>query len=192
MAEFKRTYTFPAPIREAVLTYSGDTEFRLYCNGDFVASGPACAGGDFYISNEEPWPTHYAFCSTVCPDGDTLDFFAYVKMMPVRINEFSMGHGGFMLHARVELADGRVEEITTDPTWLCRQNCAFTAPDYYDGALDTEGFAPAVAVDNRWHSAIAPTPPRIEQERHPGTFTVPPHEKIPVMSMVGKTVSAAS
>ena len=180
MAEFKRTYTFSAPIREAVLTYSGDTEFRLYCNGDFVATGPACPGGDFYISNEEPWPTHYAFQSTIHPEGNVLDFFAYVKMMPVRINEFSMGHGGFMLHARVELVDGSVEEITTDPTWLCRQNRAFTTPDYYDGTLDTEGFTPAVAVDNRWHSAIAPTPPRIERERHPNSFTVPPHEKIEV------------
>ena len=180
VAEFKRVYTFPTPIREAVLTYSGDTEFRLYCNGAFVATGPACPGGDFYISNEVPWPTHYAFQSTIHPAGDTLDFFAYVKMMPVRINEFSMGHGGFMLHARVELTDGTVEEITTDPTWLCRQNRAFTAPDYYDGTQPVDDFAPAVAVDNRWHSAIAPTPPRIEQERHPNTFTVPPHEKIEV------------
>lgn len=180
MAEFKRTYTFPAPIRKAVLTYSGDTEFRLYCNGAFVATGPACPGGDFYISNDEPWPTHYAFRSTVYPEGDTLDFFAYVKMMPVRINEFSMGHGGFMLHARVELADGTVQEVTTDPTWLCRQNHAFTAPDYYDGAMPVDDFAPAVAVDNRWHSAVAPIPPRIEQERHPNTFIIPPHQKVEV------------
>lgn len=180
MAEFKRTYTFPAPIREAVLTYSGDTEFRLYCNGQFVATGPACAGGDFYISNEEPWPTHYAFQSTLHPAGNTLDFFAYVKMMPVRINEFSMGHGGFMLHARVRLTDGTVTEITTDPTWLCRKNHAFVAPDYYDGTKPVDEYAPAAAVDNRWHSAIAPIPPRIEQERHPNTFTVPPHEKIEV------------
>lgn len=180
VAEFQRRYTFSAPIRQAVLTYSGDTEFRLYCNGDFVATGPACAGGDFYISNEIPWPTHYAFRSTVTPHGDTLSFFALVKMMPVRINEFSMGHGGFMLHARVELEDGRVEEITTDPSWLCRQNRAFTAPDYYDGTQPVEEFAPAVAVENRWHSAVAPIPPRIETQRHPNTFIVPPHTKMEV------------
>ncbi len=174
MAEFVRTYTFDRPIAKATLTYSGDTEFRLYCNGSFVATGPANPGGDFYISNEVPWPTHYSFTSEVFPEGNTLDFFALVKMMPVRINEFSMGHGGFMLYGQVELADGTVEEITTDTAWLGRQNRAFVAPDVYDGTQPVEDYAPAVEIENRWHSTPAPIPPRVEQEVGANTFTVNP------------------
>ncbi len=177
VCEFVKVYDFTSKIRKATLTYSGDTEFRLYCNDKFVATGPANPGGDFYISNEVPWPTHYSFTSEVLPEGNTLDFHAWVKMMPVRINEFSMGHGGFMLYGLVELEDGRVEEITTDPTWLCRRDNAYTAPDYYDGTQPVEDFHPAVEVPNLWHSAPAPIPPRVEQEVGPNTFTVLPHSK---------------
>ena len=112
VCEFVKEYTFTQKIRKVTLTYSGDTEFRLYCNGAFVATGPANPGGDFYISNKVPWPTHYSFTSEMYPDGNTLDFFAWVKMMPVRINEFSMGHGGFMLYGLVEFEDGTTAHLT--------------------------------------------------------------------------------
>lgn len=177
VCEFVKGYHFTQKIRKATLTYSGDTEFRLYCNGAFVATGPANPGGDFYISNEEPWPTHYSFTSQVFPEGNTLDFHAWVKMMPVRINEFSMGHGGFMLYGLVELEDGTVEEITTDSTWLCRKDHAYTAPDHYDGTKPVDGFYPAVEIENRWHSAPAPIPPRVERDIEPNTFTILPHSK---------------
>lgn len=177
VCEFVKVYTFTRNIHKATLTFSGDTEFRLYCNGDFVATGPANPGGDFYISNEVPWPTHYSFTSEVFPEGNTLDFHAWVKMMPVRINEFSMGHGGFMLYGKVELEDGTVEEITTDSTWLCRKDHAYTAPDYFDGTQPVEEFTPAVEIENLWHSTPAPIPPRMEQDMLPNTFTIPPHSK---------------
>ena len=63
VCEFVKAYTFTSKIRKATLTYSGDTEFRLYCNGAFVATGPANVGGDFFIDNEKPWPTHFTFTS---------------------------------------------------------------------------------------------------------------------------------
>ncbi len=177
VCEFVKVYAFTQNIHKATLTYSGDTEFRLYCNGDFVATGPANPGGDFYISNEVPWPTHYSFTSEVFPEGNTLDFHAWVKMMPVRINEFSMGHGGFMLYGKVELEDGTVEEITTDSTWLCRKDHAYTAPDYYDGTQPVEEFTPAVEIENLWHSTPALIPPRMEQDMLPNIFTILPHSK---------------
>lgn len=172
VCEFVKEYAFTSKIRKITLTYSADTEFRLYCNGSFVATGPANPGGDFYISNEVPWPTHYTFTSEVYPEGNTLHFHARVKMMPVRINEFSMGHGGFMLYGLVELEDGTTREITTDSTWLCRQDHAYTAPDYYDGTKPIDEFYNAVEIENLWHSAPAPIPPRTEQDIHPRTFTV--------------------
>ena len=177
VCEFVKGYNFTSKISKATLTYSGDTEFRLYCNGDFVATGPANPGGDFYISNEVPWPTHYTFTSEVYPEGNTLDFHAWVKMMPVRINEFSMGHGGFMLYGLVELEDGTTEEITTDSSWLCRQDRAFVAPDYYDGTKPVDEFAPAVEIANLWHSTPAPIPPRTEENIQSRTFYVGAGEK---------------
>ena len=178
VCEFVKEYDFTRKISKATLTYSGDTEFRLYCNGAFVATGPANPGGDFYISNEVPWPTHYSFTSEVCPEGNTLRFDAWVKMMPVRINEFSMGHGGFMLYGLVEFADGTTEEISTDSTWLCRKNNAYTAPDYYDGTRPVDEFAPAVEIANLWNSAPAPIPPRVEEDIQPRTFHVGAGEKV--------------
>lgn len=175
MAEFTKVYTFDSPIVKATLTYSGDTEFRLYCNGGFVATGPANVGGDFFISDTVPWPTHFTFTSEIHPEGNTLDFYARVKMMPVRINEFSKGHGGFMLYGVVELADGTVREITTDPTWLCRKAHAYTWPDHYDGTQPTDDYAPAVAVENIWNATPAPMPPRVERDIGANTFTVAPH-----------------
>ena len=178
VCEFVKEYTFTRKIDKVTLTYSGDTEFRLYCNGTFVATGPANPGGDFYISKEIPWPTHYSFTSEVYPEGNTLRFDAWVKMMPVRINEFSMGHGGFMLYGLVEFADGTTEEISTDSTWLCRKNNAYTAPDYYDGTRPVDEFAPAVEIANLWNSAPAPIPPRVEEDIQPRTFHVGAGEKV--------------
>ena len=178
VCEFVKEYTFTRKIDKVTLTYSGDTEFRLYCNGDFVATGPANPGGDFYISKEIPWPTHYSFTSEVYPEGNTLRFDAWVKMMPVRINEFSMGHGGFMLYGLVEFADGTTEEISTDSSWLCRKNNAYTAPDYYDGTRPVDEFAPAVEIANLWNSAPAPIPPRVEEDIQPRTFHVGAGEKV--------------
>lgn len=172
VCEFVKSYTFTRKIRKATLTYSGDTEFRLYCNGRFVATGPANVGGDFFIDNEKPWPTHFTFTSEVYPEGNALDFHAWVKMMPVRINEFSKGHGGFMLYGLVELADGTTQEITTDSTWLCRQNHAYTAPDCYDGGRPVDEYSNAVPIENIWHATPAPIPPRTEEDIGANTFTV--------------------
>ena len=175
VCEFVKDYTFTQKIRKVTLTYSGDTEFRLYCNGAFVATGPANVGGDFYISETEPWPTHFTFTSEVYPEGNTLDFYARVKLMPVRINEFSKGHGGFMLYGLVELTDGTTQEITTDTSWLCRQNHAYTWPDHYDATQPTDAYAPAVPIENIWHATPAPIPPRTEEDIGAHTFTVAPH-----------------
>jgi hypothetical protein len=50
VAEFKKTYTFSQTVVKADLRFSGDTLFQLWCNGTFVATGPACVGGDFWAN----------------------------------------------------------------------------------------------------------------------------------------------
>ena len=53
VAEFEKSYEFSQKVIRADLRFSGDTSFQLYCNDVFVATGPACVGGDF-IGNETP------------------------------------------------------------------------------------------------------------------------------------------
>ena len=162
VAEFIREYDFGCKVVELSLRVSGDTEFRLDLNGRTVLTGPANVGGDF-LFNGVPRSKHYATELTLTPDCDKLSFFARVKMMPVAINEYSRGHGGFMLSARARLSDGSVKFITTDKSWQARLNRAFTLPYRYDQSLDTEIFAPAAEIDNIWHCETSPIKPRTEE-----------------------------
>ena len=162
VAEFKKDYSFDSKVVKAELRFSGDTSYVLYLNDEVLATGPINVGGDF-LFNDEPRSRHYATEMTVYPDSDALHFFARVTMMPVAINEYSRGRGGFMLEAKLTLDDGRVQYIVTDGTWLARHNRAFTQDCFYNQPLDTDKFAPAAEVFNIWHCETAPIPPRIEE-----------------------------
>ncbi len=168
VAEFMREYRFESDVKEAVLRFSGDTEFRLFLNGEILATGPANVGGDF-LYNDAPRSKHYATEITLHPGKPILSFFAQVKLCPVAINEYSRGHGGFMLSGRIILADGRTKFIYTDETWLARQNRAFTASNAYNQSLDEDPFVPAEPIDNIWHCENSPLPPRSEEIIRPET-----------------------
>ncbi len=179
VAEFIREYDFGCEVKELSLRVSGDTEFRLDINGETVATGPMNVGGDF-LFNGMPRSKHYASEFTVKPCAGKLSFFARVKLMPVAINEYSRGRGGFMLSARAVLADGSVKFITTDKSWECRLNRSFFLPYRYDQGLDNDAFGPAEEVDNVWHTETAPTKVREEKVYLPVTnasITVAPGEK---------------
>ena len=178
VAEFAREYTFDLPVKEAFLRFSGDTEFRLDLNGETIATGPANVGGDF-LFNGMPRSRHYAFEMTLAPDSPALKFFARVKAMPIAINEYSRGRGGFMLSARLTLSDGSVKFICTDETWLARRNSAYDLPYSYHQALDTCAFTPAKSVDNIWHTETAPIKVRTEEKilPAPADITLAPGEK---------------
>lgn len=198
VAEFKRDYDFGCDVVEAQLRFSGDTEFRLYLNGEILATGPTNVGGDF-LFNEEPRSKHYASELTLKPGCSTLSFFAQVKMMPVAVNEYSRGHGGFMLSAKLTLADGRTKYLFTDSSWQARLNHAFadperawetdekikfTKPFCYDQELNVDEFGPAAEIDNIWHCETAPIELRAEEILRPdqgGMFTVAPGETKTVM-----------
>ena len=162
VAEFMREYDFGCGVKKAELRVSGDTEFRLDVNGVTVATGPMNVGGDF-LFNGMPRSKHYASVLTVEPDSAKLTFFARVKLMPVAINEYSRGRGGFMLSARVTLEDGSVKFICTDRTWQARLNRGFFLPYKYDQSLDNDVFGPAAETDNVWHTETAPTKVREEK-----------------------------
>lgn len=179
VAEFVKDYSFDSEVIEAELCFSGDTEFQLFLNGDFLATGPVSVGGDF-LFNEKPRSKHYSSRLTICPNTDKLHFFARVKMMPIGINEYSRGKGGFMLWGKLRLKNGRIKYITTDHTWLGKRNNAYVKDCYYEQALDVDEFSFAVEVPDIWHVETAPLKIRSEEKIYPiqnYRITLAPNEK---------------
>ena len=162
VAEFMKEYSFESEVVEAELRFSGDTEFQMFLNGELLATGPINVGGDF-LFNESPRSKHYSSELRVCPNSNKLNLFARVKMMPVGINEYSRGKGGFMLWAKLRFKDGRIRYITTDNTWLAKRNHGYIKDCHYDQSLDTDDFSFAVEVSNIWHTETAPIKTRSEE-----------------------------
>ncbi len=183
VAEFSKAYQFPKKIAEAHLRFSGDTEFHLFVNGAAVATGPAVVEGDF-IGNDKPRPNFYAQEITISPDCDTLNFFARVKMMPIRICDYSKGHGGFMLTAWIRFTDGTKTVVHTDKTWQVRRNASYAEPYRYDGSIPPDAYTDAEEVDNIWNTKTAPIDIRTEEEisfLSPNSFTLAPGEEREVL-----------
>ena len=166
VAEFLKSYTFDEKAVSVKLRFSGDTTFRLYCNGQIVATGPACVGGDF-IGNDTPRTPYYAFETEIFPDSSLLELRAEVQMTPAQICEFSMGHGGFMLGGIVEFESGKNQIISTDSSWLARKLCSYTSVGNFDGRIPSDEYVSAEATENVWNTVTAPIPIREEREIFP-------------------------
>ena len=163
VAEFQKDYHFSSRIQRADLRFSGDAVFQFYCNDHFVATGPACVGGDF-LENNRPRPNFYAFETTIFPNDTVIHFFARVQMMPIQICEYSKGHGGFMLSAILTFDDGSQKEIHTNEEWFVRRNGAYTGPGKFDGTIQPDTYTQAECIENIWNTETAPIPPREEFE----------------------------
>ena len=163
VAEFSKVYIFDSKIVNAHIRFSGDTSFRLYCNNKFIATGPACVGGDF-IGNGVARPNYYAFETEIHPESNKLDFFARVKMGPAQICEYSKGHGGFMLSAIITFEDGTQQLIYTDDTWSVRLNGAYKDATVYDCNVAPCEYTNAQIIENIWNAEVAPIPIREENE----------------------------
>ena len=166
VAAFTRSYHFDQPIAEVALRFSGDTAFALFCNGSHIANGPVLPGGDFLDTYADvPLPQHYA-TEMVLKGADftgfcrgELDFFAQVRMGPVKCFDHSHGRGGFFLTGHILFADGTKTLIFTDSSWSARHLTAYTAPGCYDNRISAGVTVPAQPVINIWHCETAPIPP---------------------------------
>ena len=179
VAEFKKAYSFEKKVKDMHLRFSGDTEFQLYANGKILATGPAAIEGDF-LGNDKPRSNFYSMETEICPDSAEIDFFARVKMMPVKMCDYSKGHGGFMLTAVITFCDGTKKIICTDNTWQVRYNGAYTAPYSYDGRILPDEYVLAEEVDDIWQTTVAPLHIREEKEVLPigeNTIIVKPNEE---------------
>lgn len=177
VAEFSKEYLFDRPIAHVKVRFSADTEVRLFCNGDNLATGPCALGGDF-LGNGKAREWYYMSETEFYPESDRIEFFARVKMCPTRIYEYSKGHGGFMLQATVCFADGSTRIISTDDTWMVRKNGAYVDPCVYDGSIAADPYVHAETVPDIWNAQLAPIPVRTEKEIAVGTVFLKPHEEI--------------
>ena len=194
VVEFSREYILDKDIESLRVTYSSDATSQLYVNDSFIGTGPVNIGGDFSF-NDRPRENRYYSTLTLSgevdkpeknrlsfkKDGGRVKFLARVRLSPVQICEFSMGHGGFALSAEITTEDGRVHEINTDESW-----CATLCPQYesasgFDGrrASLCERSA-AHSTPDVWNATPSPLPHRIEQKRAPmceNSFNVPGKSK---------------
>ena len=177
VAEFKKVYTFDKPISSVLVRFSADTEIQLFCNDSIIATGPSAVGGDF-LGNGKPREWYYANERKFLANGESLEFFARVKMCPTRIYEYSKGHGGFMLCATVYFADGSIQSVSTDDTWLSRKNGAYVSACTYDGRIAPEPYVNAEMIPDIWSAKLAPIPVRTEKELVVGTISLKPHEEL--------------
>ncbi len=178
VAEFLGKYNFSSKVVSAALRFSGDCVFQLYCNNNFIATGPACVGGDF-IGNETVRENYYAFETVIEPDSPDLCFFARVKALPSQICEYSKGHGGFMLSAILTFEDGTQKEIHTDETWLARKNGAYKGVTEFDSTIAPDEYVNAEIFKNIWKTKTAPIPVREENELfcENSNITLAPYEE---------------
>ncbi len=187
VAAFARDYRFDKPIREVHLRTSGDTFFRLYVNDQYTLTGPASVGGDF-LENDRPRPQFYAAEVTLneanagLTDGK-LAFQAVVRMRSLRMFEYSMGHGGFFLTARVTFADGTRTFLRTDETWTARLMTGCVGPQQFDNSIPAAEAVQAVRIPNRWHCLTSPLPPSVEHEITPADnrIKIPAGEAVDVV-----------
>ncbi|MBQ6932080.1 MAG: hypothetical protein IJN38_08125 [Clostridia bacterium] len=157
VAEFFREYKFAKKATKIDLRFSGDTYFELYLNGKIAATGPVPIGTDF-IGNNFQRGQHYASEASFDLNGETVAFFARVKMGPVGIYEYSQGTGGFMLGAYVTFEDGTKTVISTDESWLARLNPAYTGRYSFDSGKKPDEYSFAELSQNIRHAQTAPLP----------------------------------
>lgn len=188
VAAFWRNYCFDKAVAQVRLRFSGDTAFALFCNGRHIACGPVLPGGDFLAEyNDEPLPQHYATEMTLTaadmPDfaRGQLDFFAQVRMMPVRCFDFSRGHGGFFLTAHVRFADGTRTVVHTDESWTAKQLTAYVSPGTFDNSLPQGQETAAQPIMNIWNCQTASIPPCAHERLEPlegGSLVIPAGQRV--------------
>ena len=182
---FSKEFAFRKEIQSVSLRFSGDTAFALFCNEKHIANGPPLPGGDFLREYQDcPLPQFYATCLELTPadcaglDEGKLCFRALVRMMPARCFDFSRGHGGFFLTAKIRFADGTKTTVFTDETWKAKLLTAHAAPGVYDNTLAEAPETNAQTIMNIWLCEDAPIPPCSHHRLALGTIVVPAGESV--------------
>lgn len=185
VAEFRKTYCYEKPIQKVDMRFSGDTSVSVTCNYQFIARGPASAGGDFlWPWNSRPMPQHYAQKVTVTAQDDpdlkrgVLALNAVVRLSSGRIFEYSRGHGGFFLTAYVYFEDGSRELVLTDESWEGRHLSAYKAQGVFDNSVSDKGWSGAQRIPNIWNCEDSQIPPCVEESILLDDVVVPAGQRV--------------
>jgi len=149
VAEFKKELKFEKTIKKLEIDVSADTKFWLYVNGEFVGLGPVCHGGDYGFKGRMPY--HYYNSYEVSVEGDSLEFYSMVQLIPTVQCDMSCGYGGFIMSAKVIFEDGSSEYVNTDETWLGRLNRQRFAVNKSDFTLKSD----------RWENVVITVSDRV-------------------------------
>ena len=60
LVELCREYSFDKPIHSVSVRLFADTRYTLYANGELVAFGPSCYGGDYGDDGRADYPAHWS------------------------------------------------------------------------------------------------------------------------------------
>lgn len=161
MAEFHKIYHWEKDAVSAEIRVSGDTRFRLYCDGKLVGIGPVAAGGDF--GHDIAMPRHFENNYHIALEGNRTEIFVQVQLSPTVLCDWSQGHGGFFLEGEVLLEDGSRKPVFTEESWDARQNAQYPAPYQYDARIQPDPWGKAVETPCIWNLS-KPEIPMLKQE----------------------------
>lgn len=159
LVEFSKQYDFKSPAASLNLHVSGDTAFQLFINGNPVWSGPAPVGRDWLPLNRIP-AYYYDAAELALGGAVSFEITAEVRIGPVRMNELSLGKGGFFLEGDVKLEDGSAVKIRSDSSWKARRRRDYIDSAHYNGSLDREQWSPAKEIEDIWHPVASGIPVR--------------------------------
>jgi len=133
---FRKTFFLDSQPERVAAWVSGDTKYRLYVNGQMAGRGPAEVGGDYDNQQPPDWWFYDSYDLTSLFQAGENFILAEVVLGPVVQADYSMGHGGFLFQADIELrvAEYRIQ-IVSDSTWKGTLGQAFQGPYHHDARL---------------------------------------------------------
>ena len=167
-AEFKIEKNYSKKIKTANIDISADVKFILYINGEFIGTGPVCAGGDF--ANVRSMPIHY--CNTYKHEVNDNSFRVYVIVQKNTVVQCDMSQGrpGVIFSAELLFEDGSREFVVSDEQWLARADNKRYAHNKTDYTLTEDIWRNASAVESVWKLEKAPLKMLCEEEIKPINF----------------------
>ena len=170
VAAFKKIYEFDKKIKSAEIEVFGDTRFYLWTNSDFVGTGPCPTGGDYEM------PYQYSSKYDLDIDKNSIEFYARVQLTPTQQTDNSKCRGGFILSARLMFEDDSEITVSTDETWLARQDREFLAPWCVDFTHQRDEWSNAVAAGSVWNVVSCPIKNLKEEVVNSKKFTAAPNK----------------
>ena len=187
VALFRKKIVLDTAVKKVTAWVSGDTKYRLYVNGKMAGRGPAAVGGDYGNQQPPDWWFYDSYDLTpLFQAGENL-ILAEVLLGPVVQADYSMGHGGFLFQADMELCSQKHIQVVSDADWKGTLERGFQEPGRYDSRaacihpqdvdFDDQDWPSAqiqcAAAQGKWKLTPREIPPLAEARLFPCRVIVP-------------------